>query len=268
MLELLPRNARSMKAGVAIAGALWWDQTEPLPEWRGGLDVDRNVLAYLPIRYGRRWGTRASVYTCVYSGSCVDERGIATGFGRIVPFARREMSPTELIDEAEALAEAEGLIGSPWPEWGAPALWLRPDWQSPERDELCNVWPRFLSDRLPAGSWLMRDGEDAPEPQLLAAPFFELALPWPLSADAEEPVDFDALLVAVNRPTYVEGRFASPGDVARSFIEAGDPSYFIHNIEAGIRTAFDNAIWLRVLEMRPDWSRRYPNVVDRLQRAS
>jgi len=188
-----------------------------------------------------------------FSHACHDVAG--TGTAWVVPLRQEVVTPPQLHDEADALAVAEGLFdekditsGRPaemlkWKGFGAVGLWVRESYK-PTRGlaEFTENWPGFFRKRLPKDNGALK-GYPATEPLPLTAEG-RINLRWPVRVESTRPLEFDLLLATPNTPSLgPDEDYATPDEIAKSYIRSGDPGYFIDNLVTGIHTAEDAEIW-------------------------
>lgn len=238
--------------GVLIVGSLLWDN-DRRQQWRAShLNLMAKERVWLPIRYGRKSGEqRRCIHTMVFSRLCYRQRQLGVGY--IAPCVRQMNTPCDLIEEVQALADAEGLeVDSKWGAVGLlknPAVELPPAIRSQWADYFRNTssgCELFEVHSQSEGAVVSRDGA--------------LKLRWPTRVDGNRPVDFDLLLATPTVPTLNAGRYPSPKEIGKRYAERDYPTYFICNVENSIRTAQDAGIWREMVKKRPGWKAQYANV--------
>ena len=76
-----------------------------------------------------------------------------------------------------------------------------------------------------------------------------MSLRWPVRVESTRPLDFDLLLATPNTPGLKAGeKYATPDEIAKSYLRSGDPLYFVDNVVNGIHTDDDAAIWHQMLD--------------------
>lgn len=221
-----------MRCGILIVGSLLWDDREKRIEWRARLGIDQAVRVNVPIRYGRRSDNRGKTFTMTF------QAGDARGVGFLIPCLASIQTVAGLVEEAEALWEAEDLNASPHSisaNWGCVGSLFHKDntpadWATHWADHFCNR----ASPTTPVDAKGVLD------------------IPWPMNADDGSPADVDVILGAA---TKAEGALPTAADVADAWVEQdkGYERYFLENVRRGIRTPDDGAIWQRIEDKRPPW---------------
>jgi hypothetical protein len=138
----------------------------------------------------------------------------AGGTALLVPLRHAVATPSDLLEEARLLWEAEAFLETDriGAGWGTVGLWCRDP-------ELARAWtetPRTVPAEL--ASIVGEDGL--------------MRLPRPES-------DLDPILVAVTVPTTSS---ATPREIAQAWIDGGHEHYFYETHLAGIRTVQDDEI--------------------------
>jgi hypothetical protein len=209
-----------MRAAILIVGSLLWrtsDQRRVV--WRQRLDVEGKLGVGALIYYGRL--SRSRTYTMTFGGARDSGRAV------LVPCRAPVGGLDDLVAEAQALWAAEfagaalGSIGTGWGCVGArcrgAAAELAPQWAD---------WFR---------------GHATPVAAVDAAGV--LGVPWPQEAEGS---DVEIMLATSTRP---ERRRPTPQQMADAWIAEGGEDYFFRNVEHGIRTPDDQAIW-RAMQAR------------------
>lgn len=102
-----------MKGSVLVIGSLLWEnETNSLnknqgklrEKWRKDLDFENKIAVKVPIRYGRKSGSRICTYTIIFSNSV---KSLGTAF--IVPYKEETNSFEKIRQQAIELSKAEGI---------------------------------------------------------------------------------------------------------------------------------------------------------------
>jgi hypothetical protein len=241
-----------LRAGVLILGSLLWDNADR-ENWRRRLDMTAATRVRLPIRYGRRSGSRSCTHTMVLSKLCYRHRELGVGY--VTPCRTLIGSADDLLQETHALAAAEGL--SRW-TWGAVGVLTNPD--SKVATEILAVWKRHATGQL-AQCRLFTHHPKSERPVLCQDGI--LRMRWPRLADTGAPADFDLLLAT---PTALNsaGSYPTVKEIGETFATQDYPTYFVENVRHGVRTAQDAAIWKTALRLKPEWAVKYEDVTTAL----
>jgi hypothetical protein len=241
---------KELHIGVLIIGSLLWDDGPHRRDyWRAErLDMGGSLRVGTRTRYGRRSvaGDRRGQYTMVFS----ENAGPSTGY--IVPCRRTVDSVAAIIEEADELAAAEGLIrGGRWEEWGAVGL-LRNS-NSIVSDEILMSWSRYFRSHVFEHTVHNLAGPEDASP---LDPSGYLSIKWPDGpALASVHGECDLLLAAANVPTLTKSGYAMPAEIALSLVESPKQAeYFLQNVVGGIRTADDLEIWQSIKNLDPTWA--------------
>ena len=150
--------------------------------------------------------------------------------------------------------------------WGAVGIL-----PNPERSDdglLASVCKRWTVEYIQAAKKLDFNLAIAPgeKPAITESGVFDLEWPKPIG---ETPLDFDVILATATSPT-VTPDYPSINEIADAWIYSKDTSkryeqYFFRNIENGIRTFQDGAIWHRIQQLKPEWANDFPVAVEKLQ---
>jgi hypothetical protein len=250
----------TFKLGVLIIGSLYWDKSAVRDTWRKQrLDLGQAVPVKVPIRYGRKSGTRGDTFTMVFSRRCYRSK---LGIGLLVPCRAEIGSGDDLILEARKLWNAErnsnGSDGVTASTWGAIGLLANPNRIIP--DEILALWKRHA---LRERSHLKIDLNAAEGLAIRADGMLDIR--WPLPDDDELAVGFDMVLATVTVPTITKN-YPTAVKIANKWIHEGYEEYFFNNVECGIRTFQDEAIWKRISQMKPEWRSAYSIAIEKLRR--
>ena len=204
----------SKHVAILIIGSLFWSEQEPRPAWRRHrLDIERRTRVRVPIRYGRK--TTTSGYTMVLS---TELRTAQFGVALAVPCrAKKKQSADRRVTSS----------------WGAVGLLANPNRSG--LDSLVAEW----SSRVSAERDKYREF-----PCLSSAVSSNglLTIPWPVT-ESGDVLDCDFILATPTEPTPKSGPYATPPQIAASYLEAkGGRGYFDKTRGAGISTAFDDDI--------------------------
>ena len=238
-------GVQAVTIGVLVIGSLYWDNSDPRPGWRNSrLDCQHRQRVKVPIRYGRRSGSRRDSYTMVFSPSlCENQFGTAI----VIPF-----HGTDLVEEAAYLWAAERVFHksrsariSASSGWGCVALLENPD--SPRTADLRARWTDRVS-RERQYPTLDAVGEEVPAVDESGL----LQVPWP-RVDDGSPLLLDALLATSTSPTPIDGRYPLANEIADAW-NTSEPweevSYFWKNREHCIYTHQDGEIATRLVDLR------------------
>ena len=228
----------SSQVGILIVGSLLWDTKEHRQRWRSArLDVAAGARVRAPIRYGRRSSSRENTFTMVFSNE-LDAATEKLGFGIAVPCKARVCSAQDLIEEAEALWQAERTNESPLggvsASWGSVALITNPE--LPISADILAGWSDKVAKQDQYGGLDYAKNE---KPAITSDGFMNIS--WP----HDVPSDWSALLATATDPTIVEGTYPSASRIAAAWrTEKGLPyrEYFTRNKENGIQTFQDKEI--------------------------
>jgi len=225
-----------MRGGILIIGSLLWRPERDA--WRKSqLMLDQAVSVKVPIRYGRRsqgWG-------CCFTMTFATDG--PSGHGVLVPCKHRIPDVGALLSEAEELWKAEdrhaesgsiaartgwGCVGLLFRDQAASAHWLR---------EWADVFHKKVASPIPP---VDKEGL--------------LSIPWPAVVVDNSAVGLDVVLAAATRAD--EPR-AGADSIADAWIgqDQEHERYFFKNVQHGIRTPEDAAIWRRIQEKQPAWLR-------------
>ena len=234
-----------MRAAILIVGSLLWDTLDVRREWRQRrLLLGRAVSVRVPIYYGRQASTRGNTYTMVFDGE--QRRG---GRAMLVPCSAPVRGAEDLEAEARELWAAERKtrelngIGAGWgcvgvAFHGARAATLAEGWRTFFRDSgTQTIWP------------VNEDGG--------------LGIAWPRGSGRARADFILATATAPRGERTIEA-------VAGAWVgqDGGEEKYFFNNVERGIRTPDDLAIWRAIEGGQQRWraEERYPQAVEVLRR--
>lgn len=223
-----------MKCGILIIGSLLWDEeTAGRSEWRQSrLSMPDRVSAVAPFRYGRKSESRGNTFTMTFS---VDA---APAQGAVVPCVNQVGSFDDLLHEARSLWRAEapnapvGAIGA---NWGCVGAMFQP---GIDKHGLEATWTDHLAEaKVQCGPVVGADGRSH--------------LPWPTGLGGD-PLDFDVILFTATR---AEAERPTAQTIADAWLaqSAGYEKYFFLNVQHGIRTPDDPAIWGRIKSKSGPW---------------
>ena len=228
----------ALSIGILIIGSLYWDTENYRSRWRNqriNRSAQKKVKA--PIRYGRRSQTRGDSYTMVISdGPGLEMASYGTAF--FVPCRRNTYTIDDIVEEAEFLWSAETNSSTPngriSANWGCVALALNS--ACPTRRELGDGWAARVASE--------QHSDRAKDERSAVTASGLLNISWPEHDDGT-PLEADALLATVTRPTLVHGDFPSAKLIAGAWMtEAGrnHVDYFHRNREHKIITFQDEQI--------------------------
>ena len=254
----------ALKRGVLIIGSLRWDNDQR-ENWRKRrLDIDHAIVVNAPIRYGRRSGKRGCTFTMVFANSCYPDR---VGTALLIPCQQQE---DELRIEAEHLWAAErgkerkeGIMA----DWGTVGILPNPERSNDVLlKSTCKKWSVEYKQNAKKTNIKLTAAPDE-RPVLTEDGFLEIA--WPQSVDGV-PVDFDMLLATVTSPTLTPN-YPTVNEITDAWVYSSDMAkryerYFFKNVEYKIRTFDDDAIWQRILQLKPEWAKDYPAAANMLQK--
>lgn len=227
--------------GILIVGSLYWDTHCNRTKWRHErLEIGASQGVVVPIRYGRRSQSRGKSYTMVFSRSLLSDWD-SMGKAVVVPCKRSVCCIKDFLQEAEALWAAERNVttsnGRISADWGAVAVALNPDHTIPE--EFLEGWHARVSEETNYGQFDKAAGEE---------PIFNkkgiLEIPWPKCSDGA-PLQVSALLATATNPTLINGKYATPRQIAAAWTtDSGSKyvEYFWKNRESAINTFQDGDI--------------------------
>lgn len=224
------------KIGVLAIGSLAWDGDRRENWWRSRLRMDRSVAVKLPMHYGKSAKSRNNTFTMCYGGG--------EGTALVIPCLRRCTRLEVLLEEAMELWRAErkgeAQPGELHKSWGTVCAIFRSDALT---GALSSGWSAHFRSIGPSSVPLVRDGI--------------LTLGWPTTKRGE-PVDFDVLLGTANIPDRND---LGAEAVARRWMTNKHEYYFFRNVEKGIQTSEDGAIWAEMCTS-PEWAaemnQKYP----------
>ena len=235
---------RVMRAAILIVGSLFWDEVDVRQEWRDRrLLLGEAVPVTVPIYYGRQASTRGNTYTMAF-----DRRRRRRGRALLVPCSTPVGGVEDLQAEARELWAAErrkrelGGIGA---DWGCVGV----AFHGRRAAALADGWRGFFRNNVTEPVWpVTEDGV--------------LGIAWPRGAGSTRA---DFILTTATAPRGVGG----VGAVAHAWVEqdAGEEKYFFNNVEHGIRTPDDRAIWRAMERGRTAWraEEKYPRAVEILR---
>ena len=227
--------AKDMQIGVLIIGSLYWDDSKRRTAWpRERLDFQRKERVRVPIRYGRRSSTRGDTYTMVLSSHLAEKE---FGTAIVVPF-----NFEDLFTEAEHLWAAErdapdGSDGTIATGWGCVGLLEHPR-GSLHRDDRERWTKRVQGEPCYGNLPHARDERSA------VSKSGYLSIDWPKTG-SDSLLGWDLLLAAATCPTFDDGEYPSPRDIAQAWQTSEDRSavkYFWENRKNGIKTFQDDEI--------------------------
>ncbi len=222
-----------MKCGILMIGSLLWEATPGRQKWRKErLDLSRSVAVRIPIHYGRRSSTRSDTFTMVLQSDG------AEGIGILAPCRGDVDTVQELVAEAQALWAAEapkaasGAIGA---NWGCVGV----------------SFGSVAASEAFSDEWRLHFERTRTKPVAIVQPNGRLNMPWPTTDDGLA-VDLDVILATATVP---EKEVPAPSAIAGAILAQanGDENYFLNNVNHGIRTASDGAIWRFLEEASPGW---------------
>lgn len=208
-------------------GSLLWREALERERWRQErLLIDEGVKVEAPIYYGRL--SKSRTYTMTFDGHGAMGRAV------LVPCRAVVTGLQDLLAEAQSLWGAEcstAKAGSVGASWGCIGALFR---EGEATKRLRAEWSR----------WFRQSGAVA---VAAVSPEGLLGVPWP--TDAEES-DVEVILATSTVPATPR---ATAQQIADAWIANGGEEYFFRNVEHGIRTPDDSAIWVRMNERRAPW---------------
>jgi hypothetical protein len=231
-----------MRGAILIIGSLLWD--EERAAWRSSrLSSDERQLVRTPINYGRRSHSRGNTFTMTFIPNA------PLGQGVLLPCKNPVLTFEDLLTEAQELWRAEaktvarGCIGVLFREpkakteslgkaWGCVGVLFR-DPASGYAQNWCEVFRKKASPVSPVDDRGI------------------LGIPWP---ETTERVAADADFI-LGTATRRECESPSVKDIVDAWLNqvGGHEHYFFKNVEAGIRTHQDGAIWRAMVDASPKW---------------
>lgn len=244
----------NLKGGAIVIGSLLWqnhlkDEDNIRKNWRQSrLKEDSKILVKLPIRYGRY--SKGGIYTMVFSNNCYRYKQLGTGY--IIPFKANPIGNfRQLLSEAEAMSEAEGMKEGLWGGkkeiWGKMGILFNDSridkrtkrsilgcWQEQFRDDdgrLMSCDFKFVGNEHPC---ITKKGE--------------LTIRWvePVNRRRLRRVSkFDFLIAAATMPrheTGEKGNYPRTEEIATSVMNDKTRCYFRNNLKSGITTFWDDDI--------------------------
>ncbi len=231
----------SISAGVLIVGSLYWEDTRARKKWRDTrLNMKDQALVSAPIRYGRKSTKRGDSYTMVFSTELCQAKN-HLGSGILVACRHAIYTVDDLVAEAEYLwaaeKDTEQRTSDVSATWGCIALLVNP--KNPNIARLIDGWVKRIAQEKHYGKLERAHGESA-----LVNADGQIAIPWPQRKDGKA-IDTDILLLTATNPTTVDGRYATPEEIASAWkIPSGRShvSYFWNNRKSGVETFQDTEI--------------------------
>lgn len=228
------------KAGILIAGSLYWSDKAHRVRWRRDhLKPRSEISVALPIRYGRLSSTGS--YTLVFAPGC------PLGKAKIVECVRTVETFHDLIAEAQALWLAESPDGSPRSatetlasDWGCVVLLANPASALPAG--LLDAWAarvarerhhRTMARSYDRSKYCVKGASAITDRGML-----EIA--WPVRSDTGEAISsIDLLLAAATKPTAGTGDYPTAEEIAAAWIATENEQYFRENQNNGFYTFQD-----------------------------
>jgi len=242
-----------LKGGVIVIGALFWEKDLKGNDnlrlnWReNSLDLQKKVLAKLPIRYGRY--SDNNIYTMVFSTNCEKNGKLGTGY--IIPFKQNTITHLDsLICEARKMSEAEGMnscfIGGTKDVWGSMVILIN-------RNNINEALAKMILERWAREFSADGGGKDITDyrvgrEKLSITKHGELQILWPRAVDADNNLkidEIDFLLAASTKPKYQQAgqiKYPSASEIAISAKKDTKRHYFVNNFSKSITTLQDNLV--------------------------
>ncbi len=239
----------NLKGGVLIIGSLLWqDYLENVGDdirktWRTGhLMIDSKIMVKVPIRYGR-YSKKNKIYTMTYSKS-VSRTKFGTGY--FVPFSNAVLTTADdIINEAIALSEAEGMKKIFVAKWGAALAILFNDQKIDDKAKsyLSKLWNNKIKANNDYNPPLFKKNKT--ETPCMKANG-QLNFSWVKPVDerqAELLNSYDFLLATATQPTD----YPTLNALAANIKSDKERFYFIENYKNGI-TTFQDISLLNLLQ--------------------
>jgi len=235
-----------LRVGILVVGSLYWDNTPARKLWRAErLTASKSLSVLAKIRYGRLSSSRGNTYTMVFSAS------IAPGTAKVLPCKASIETMRDLLNEADALSEAEGLgDGSLWKPFGCVGVLANPS--SAAALDVLPDWSVEFRKRLNPNADITQTRALGEDPTISQNGV--LNLPWPTYVASGRQYDGDMLLATATSPSLESGgRYPSTQQIALAIVRSGYSEYFCNNVLNGLATVEDRDIWRHIRAASPSW---------------
>ena len=235
-------NDNTYSSAILIVGSLFWDNSSARENWRiNRLLLDKRILVFASIRYGRKSSTRGYTYTMVFSQLCYrKDYGLGNAF--LIPCKYHPRSAAEIIYEAAELWKAEKDLDKDLNleisrDWGAVGLGINPHSNIDENVILC--WAQHYRNQK-----IKLNIEQPVSEKPIIDEDGILDLKWPKRIDDNTPVSVDFILATATKPTLFNRRYPTAQQIAQAWREdeSNNIAYFENNVENGITTFQDEQI--------------------------
>lgn len=219
-----------------MVGSLYWDKSEIRKTWRKKRLNSKEFDVVVPIRYGRKSGSRDNTYTMVFSQLC-RRKNYGQGTAKVIACKNEANNIESIIEEAEYLWAAERnsptTNGRFWANWGAIGLFCNPSTSFPD-----NFFENLRKITTKSSGYGELERTKSEKPVLTEEGFFNL--PWPNN----QHLPFDIILATATNPTIENGCYPSSRAIAEAWKQDknGNDKYFWENRKSGIHTFQDGAI--------------------------
>lgn len=233
----------NLKGGVLIIGSLLWQDylnvmgDDIRKTWRAEhLSVEKKIMVNIPIRYGR-FSNKSNIYTMTFSKQ-LSKNKLGTGY--FVPFRKPNITTKmELLEEAKALSNAEGMLGGFAVSWSALGIIFNSKRINERlRTELTDFWKCKVFEKTDFNHKQYR-GIDRETPCLKENGLLNFSWFKPLDSRHEELLNtFDFMIATVTLPTP----YPTLKELSENVRADNSRFYFIENYKNGITTYQDIAI--------------------------
>ena len=239
-----------LKGGALIIGSLYWQDDynsndKIRKKWRANsLDIKSEILAKLPIRYGRY--SNSGIYTMVFSNNCDKRNTLGTGY--IIPFKKNPIKKVKtIIREAEKMSEAEGMnknfISGKKQIWGSMAIIFNSHKRLGKiKNKVLLEWQKKYIDD--GGGRDCDDYRFGREKRSLSTKGV-LQIRWPEPLNSKDIVnlnELDFLIATITKPesrNRSQNKYPSILEIADSVKKDKSRKYFINNFSNKIITFQD-----------------------------
>lgn len=245
----------NLKGGVIAIGSLYWETEENCIDkksskelgkyrriWRENNFDEKSLEISVPIRYGRKSGTRHDTYTMVFSNDIEVENN---GKGKVLKYIKPINSFEELEIQAIDVAISEGIYKERNNRrlvcnWGAVGLMLNPKMKEEKKAlylYIIDKWTNlYLSYRNTFDNSKYRIDEE--KPTINSNGFLNIDIDW-------GNLDYlFATPVEINLKKYPNGKL-----IAEKINTSSYSTYFLENIKEGIMTSEDKVIIDNLLDV-------------------
>ena len=249
MKALVNDNTFNLKGGVLIIGSLLWQDylnkigDDIRKNWRAGhLLTDKKIMVKVPIRYGR-YSQKNKIYTMTFSKSV---SRLKYGTGYFIPFSKKFMSTSDdILNEARALSEAEGMNKKFVANWGAALgiLFNEKNIDGKAKSYLTGLWKEKITAQKNFNHQSFKNYKT--ETPCIKANG-QLNFGWVKPVDERQAKllnSYDFLLATATQPT----EYPTLKALAANIISDEERFYFIENYKNGI-TTFQDISLLNLLQ--------------------